>query len=102
MSAVRMRGVAVERLAGARRLLAVTAGVVALVGPASTTMAQTQVITTRAGTGVAGFNGDAIAASVAQLSVPADVQTMADGGYLITDQGNQRVRRVGPDGTIRR
>ena len=57
-------------------------------------------ITTAAGTGTPGFSGDDNSATAAQLSLPSGVAGTADGGYLIADQGNQRVRRVSPGGTI--
>ncbi|HEX6714732.1 MAG TPA: hypothetical protein VF066_15175 [Thermoleophilaceae bacterium] len=58
------------------------------------------VITTVAGTGLAGFNGDGGAATAAQLSAPTGVQPTADGGYLVADIGNNRVRAVSAGGTI--
>ena len=57
-------------------------------------------ITTVAGTGVQGYNGDGGLATSAQLSIPFGVAPLADGGFLITDNGNFRIRRVWPDGTI--
>jgi len=57
-------------------------------------------ITTVAGTGVQGFSGDGGAATSAQLSIPFFVAPTADGGYLIDDVGNQRIRRVSASGTI--
>lgn len=48
----------------------------------------------------AGFTGDNGPASSAQLSFPYDVAVQADGGYLIADTNNNRIRRVDPDGTI--
>ena len=57
-------------------------------------------ITTVAGTGVQGYGGDGGPATSAQLNIPFGVSPMADGGFLIDDVGNQRVRRVWPDGTI--
>ena len=57
-------------------------------------------ITTVAGTGVQGFSGDGGPATSATLNTPFGVSPTADGGYLIDDVGNQRVRRVWPDGTI--
>ena len=57
-------------------------------------------ITTVAGTGAAGFAGDGGPASAAQLAFPTGVAATADGGFLIADQGNRRVRRVSPAGTI--
>jgi hypothetical protein len=58
------------------------------------------IITTVAGNGTAGFSGDDGPATEAQLDFPSGVATTADGGFLITDQGNQRVRRVSPAGII--
>jgi Collagen triple helix repeat (20 copies)/NHL repeat len=57
-------------------------------------------IETVAGTGTEGFSGDGGPATLAQLSTPADVLATPDGGFLIADHGNFRVRRVAPDGTI--
>ncbi|MEX2196895.1 MAG: hypothetical protein WD844_16595 [Thermoleophilaceae bacterium] len=57
-------------------------------------------ITTAAGTGTAGFSGDGAPATAAQLSFPAAVALTADGGFLIADIANNRVRRVSPAGTI--
>jgi Fibronectin type III domain/NHL repeat len=57
-------------------------------------------ITTVAGTGTFGFSGDGGAATAAQLYAPPGVSATADGGFLIADAGNSRVRRVSPAGTI--
>ena len=57
-------------------------------------------ITTVAGTGVEGFSGDGGPATAAQLNRPIGVDPTADGGFLIADSFNNRVRRVAPDGTI--
>jgi RHS repeat-associated protein len=56
------------------------------------------VITTVAGTGQSGFNGDGIPATQARLSYPQDV-ALGPGGSLYIVDGTQ-VRRVGPDGII--
>jgi DNA-binding beta-propeller fold protein YncE len=53
----------------------------------------TGIITTFAGTGVAGFSGDGGQAAAAQLSNPFGV-TIASGNLYIGDYGNNRVRRV--------
>jgi NHL repeat len=53
-----------------------------------------------AGTGVPSFSGDGGPATAAQLRLPTDVDVTADGGFLIVDQGNHRVRRVSPAGII--
>jgi hypothetical protein len=57
-------------------------------------------ISTTAGTGTEGFAGDGGQATAAQLSFPRDLAVLPDGGFLIADQDNSRVRRVWPDGTI--
>jgi len=56
--------------------------------------AKTQAITTVAGTGTAGFNGDSIAATAAQLSGPYGVALDQAGDIFISDNGNNRIRRV--------
>jgi sugar lactone lactonase YvrE len=60
----------------------------------------TGTITTVAGSSTPGFSGDGGPATAAQLSRPEDVAVNADGGFLIADTGNQRVRRVSPSGRI--
>jgi DNA-binding beta-propeller fold protein YncE len=57
-------------------------------------------ITTVAGTGVAGFSGDGGPATRARLGLPVSVAPTADGGFLVADALNGRIRRVGPDGVI--
>jgi trimeric autotransporter adhesin len=57
------------------------------------------VISTVAGTGVAGFSGDGGPASSAQLSAPAKVALDSAGNLYIADFGNTRIRRVS-DGII--
>ncbi|HEY3087842.1 MAG TPA: fibronectin type III domain-containing protein [Jatrophihabitantaceae bacterium] len=57
-------------------------------------------ITTVAGTGTPGYSGDGGAATAAQLFAPSGVAALPDGGFLIADTGNSRVRRVSPAGTI--
>jgi RHS repeat-associated protein len=58
------------------------------------------IITTVAGTGTAGYNGDSIPATQAELSAPAGVALGPDGSVYVADTGNNRVRRIAPDGTI--
>jgi NHL repeat len=58
-------------------------------------------ITTVAGVGAEGFSGDGGPATSARLGFPNSVSATADGGFLIADFVNNRVRRVSPDGTIR-
>jgi sugar lactone lactonase YvrE len=57
-------------------------------------------INTIAGTGVAGYNGDAIAATSAQLNDPYGVAVRSDGAIAIADLENQRVRLVNTSGVI--
>jgi sugar lactone lactonase YvrE len=59
------------------------------------------VITTYAGTGTAGFTGDAGVATAAQLSGPFALAIGGNGSLLIADQNNGRIRRVGADGVIK-
>ena len=58
------------------------------------------VITTIAGTGVRGFDGDGGPATQARFDIPSGLAVGQDGSLYIADQGNQRIRRVGPDGII--
>ena len=51
-------------------------------------------ITTLAGTGQSGYNGDGGLARIAQLSNPSGVTTDLFGNVFISDTGNHRVRRV--------
>ena len=45
-----------------------------------------------------GFSGDGGPATAAQLSIPFGVAPTADGGFLIVDVGNQRIRKVSAAG----
>ena len=54
----------------------------------------TGTISTVAGTGTRGFNGDGGSATAADLSDPGDVAIDSNGNLLIADTSNQRVRRV--------
>ncbi|MCX6594231.1 MAG: putative Ig domain-containing protein [Acidobacteria bacterium] len=54
----------------------------------------TNLITTVAGTGNAGYNGDGIAATSANLSSPQSLSIDAAGNLYIADTAAQRVRRV--------
>ena len=58
--------------------------------------AATQVITTVAGNGTAGFAGDGGAATSAQLNKPLGVTVDAAGSLYIADFNNHRVRKVTP------
>ena len=52
-----------------------------------------------AGTGVAGFNGDAGAALELRLNSPTQMATAADGAILVVDRGSHRIRRLAQDGS---
>lgn len=57
-------------------------------------------ITTVAGTGEAGFSGDGGPAAAAELSSPENCIVDPGGALLVADTGNNRIRRIGEDGTI--
>jgi uncharacterized protein (TIGR03437 family) len=61
----------------------------------------TGVITTVAGTGIAGFNGDGTAATGTNLNFPTSVAFDAAGNLIIADSGNNRIRRVRPKAGVR-
>ncbi len=62
-------------------------GMVVLLGQAPT-------ITTVAGTGQAGFNGEGGPASKAELNGPFDVAYDIEGNLFFSDTGNHRIRRI--------
>src|SRR3954467_12898645 len=78
--------------------IAVVAAALAVCAPAAE--AQSNLVSTIAGTGTGGFSGDGGPAAQAQLASPIYVSATPGGGYLIADQGNCRIRRVLPDGTM--
>ena len=58
------------------------------------------IISTFAGTGLSGYNGDGRAAISARLSFPAGLAIDKAGNIYIADRGNQRVRQVDTSGKI--
>lgn len=58
------------------------------------------IITTVAGTGKEGFSGDGGPGTSAQLDGPSDIAFDKAGNLYIADTGNNRVRKLGPDGII--
>jgi hypothetical protein len=61
--------------------------------------AQKGFITTVAG-GAVGFGGDGGPAVQAQINTPGSVAADCNGNLYIADLQNERIRKVGPDGTI--
>jgi len=57
-------------------------------------------ITTIAGTGTAGADGDGAAATLATLNSPESVAIDAQNNIYIADTGNNKVRKITPDGNI--
>lgn len=60
--------------------------------------AATGVITTIAGTGEVGFNGDGGAATNARISAPENVFVDKDNNIFIADFGNNRIRKIAANG----
>jgi sugar lactone lactonase YvrE len=63
-------------------------------------LAPSGLITTVAGTGVAGFSGDGGPAVNAKLNGPYDIFVDTPGNLYIADQGNKRIRKVNTAGII--
>ena len=57
-------------------------------------------ITTVAGTGTQGYNGDDVPAITAQLNLPAAVAVDTAGNIFIADTWNNRIRKIDTSGTI--
>lgn len=59
-----------------------------------------RVINTVGGVGSIGYSGDGGPATAAAFTYPFDVVVGEDGSLLIADRGNQRIRKITPDGVI--
>jgi len=57
-------------------------------------------ITTIAGTGEEGYFGDRGKPTDAKLHAPKGIAIAADGSILFADSGNNRIRRISPDGEL--
>ncbi|MEO8596040.1 MAG: SMP-30/gluconolactonase/LRE family protein [Candidatus Solibacter sp.] len=57
-------------------------------------------VSTLAGTGVAGFNGEIVPPKSAQLNRPVGVAVDAQGNWYVADTANSRVRKVQPGGNL--
>src|ERR1035438_6162784 len=53
-----------------------------------------QIITTVAGTGVPGYNGDNILATIAKVNGPQYIAVDAAGNFYFADGNNNRIRKV--------
>ena len=58
------------------------------------------IITTMAGNGTQGYGGDGGPATQAILARPVRFAIGTDGSLFFTDESNNRIRRIGPDGII--
>lgn len=58
------------------------------------------IITTIAGTGVAGFSGDGGPATTAQFDGPRSLAGDSAGNIYVADDNNHRIRRIDPSGVI--
>jgi YVTN family beta-propeller protein len=60
----------------------------------------TGTITTYAGTGICGYNGDNISAKTAMVCVPNGLLVDASGNLIVADGGNSRIRKISTTGKI--
>ncbi len=58
------------------------------------------IISRFAGTGSSGFSGDGGQANLAQFNAPGGLTVDGAGNLYVTDQNNNRVRKIAPDGVI--
>ena len=67
---------------------------------AGTTSSNAQVISTFAGTGIAGFSGNGGAATAAKINNPTGIAFDANGNTYISDYNNHQIRKVNASGVI--
>jgi serine/threonine protein kinase, bacterial len=60
------------------------------------------IITTLAGTGIAGYAGDGGPANLAKISRPIDIEVAEDNTVYFTDVDNNCIRKISPAGVISR
>ena len=58
------------------------------------------IITTIAGTGIAGYNGDGGRADTTELNQPCDIAVDHSGNIYISEHASQRIRKINPSGII--
>jgi hypothetical protein len=75
-------------------------GFLVVVGNRIRKVAADGTISTVVGSDNPGYSGDGGPATAAQLNAPHNVAVLPDGGFLIADAGNNRVRQVSASGTI--
>jgi len=69
-------------------------------GESCSSLSLSDVISTIAGTGNKGFNGDKDLATETELALPMGVAIGEDGSVYVSDYRNHRIRRIDPSGTI--
>jgi trimeric autotransporter adhesin len=85
-------------LGAAALVSALVPGVATADAPPTVTSAS--IITTIAGTHVAGFSGDGGPATSAQINLPRDTAVALDGSIFVADTYNNRIRLISPTGII--
>lgn len=81
------------------RTIALVAAALLAPGAAAHAQATDGTIVSVAGT-TSGFAGDGGPATQSKMNTPSDVAFLSDGSFVVADFGNDRVRRVAPNGII--